>query len=194
MPQPHSQQLLGQPIIAGMVYPAVFVTRRAFERIDLPPDYRYCFVMRDLRDTLVSWYFSKRYSHPAMFDETDRRRAELEARSVGDGLRHGMHTFLRIAARFQRSWINSDAPVFRYEDLMSNPEAGFAAILKHCGIAVSAPALRAILKAASFEQSSGRERGRRMCIRIGASGHRAIGAIICVGRYWRSSRNISTMC
>src|SRR5437867_734266 len=55
---------LAKPVQAGMIYPTLYVTRQQFESVSVPRDARRFVVIRDLRDTLVSAYFSFRNSHP----------------------------------------------------------------------------------------------------------------------------------
>src|SRR6185295_12722328 len=57
-PQPDLGQFLRAPVRQDKVYPKLYVTREQFESADLPPKWRRFVVIRDLRDTLVSGYFS----------------------------------------------------------------------------------------------------------------------------------------
>ena len=65
-PQIDEVQFLKQPLQAGKVYPTVYVTRQQFESVALPDSWRRFVVIRDLRDTAVSAYFSFLFSHPAI--------------------------------------------------------------------------------------------------------------------------------
>src|SRR5262245_49094046 len=62
-PEVESTQFLTKPIIQGSVYPTVYVTREQFESVKLPRHWKRFVVIRDLRDTLVSAYFSFKHSH-----------------------------------------------------------------------------------------------------------------------------------
>src|SRR5205823_5007254 len=51
-------QFLTWPIQAGKVYPTVYVTKEQFDLVGIPACHRRFVIIRDLRDTLVSLYFS----------------------------------------------------------------------------------------------------------------------------------------
>lgn len=67
-PKPRAAHFYEQPLIAGGLYLSVYVPSPDFTTITaaFTASCRNFVVMRDLRDTLVSWYFSLRYSHPVM--------------------------------------------------------------------------------------------------------------------------------
>ena len=52
-PKTGIKHVLGARLDRGLVYPCVYLTREAFEKLELPADYRKFIVIRDLRDTLV---------------------------------------------------------------------------------------------------------------------------------------------
>ncbi len=85
-PQLRNAHLLKAPIKEGYIYPAVCITKRDFDRIRKPKNSRHFVILRDLRDVLVSAYFSLKSSHPE--DEegkiSDIRRA-LNARCTEGG-------------------------------------------------------------------------------------------------------------
>src|SRR5690348_1962232 len=68
-PQILEKQFLIEPIVAGTIYPTVYVTKEQFESVPLPTGSRKFVVIRDLREALVSAYFSIRYSH-AVIDKS----------------------------------------------------------------------------------------------------------------------------
>ena len=159
IPQPKVAQVLQQPIIPGMVYPTIYVTRDQFQSIEVPENHIKFFVMRDIRDTLISWYFSMKYSHPLMYLTRDRRREELNNRSLEEGLRHGMHTFLPLVADVQRSWCNSNILTFRYEEMLVNALNTFRYIANYCHLDVSDAQLEAIVNKFSFKEQAKRAPG-----------------------------------
>ena len=59
-------QLLFTPLKSGAIYPAVYLTRGQLQSLTLPAKNRKFVIIRDLRDTLVSAYYSLRYSHAPM--------------------------------------------------------------------------------------------------------------------------------
>src|SRR5690242_6591022 len=60
--KPDMSHVLKEPIRPGGVYTPVYMRREPFVAAVTVPHTRF-FVMRDLRDTLVSWYFSLAVSH-----------------------------------------------------------------------------------------------------------------------------------
>ena len=56
-------QFLQEPVRSGMIYPTLYVTKEELDAVILPPNTRHFVVIRDLRDALVSWYFSLKVSH-----------------------------------------------------------------------------------------------------------------------------------
>src|SRR5437016_8561927 len=63
-PQFDRGQFLGERVRQGKVYPTVYVTREEWDTATLPQQWRRFVVIRDLRDALVSGYFSIKVSHP----------------------------------------------------------------------------------------------------------------------------------
>lgn len=160
IPQAEVAQFLTQPIIQGMIYPTLYVTHEEFEAQNIPDPSLTFFIMRDLRDTLVSWYFSYKRSHVDMqLDAFAQIRKQLNERTLEDGLRLGIHSFLREVARIHTSWCRSDTPIFRYEDILHDPFGQFKSILHHCQIEVADSTLQGIVNNFSFEARSGRRQG-----------------------------------
>ena len=113
-------------------------------------------VIRDPRDTLVSMYFSHRFSHQLNHEEIARNRTALESRSVEDGMRWLMDEsrfFRRIVDELER-W-NFDDPRFHettFERLTVEPEREFAGILSFLDLPLPADDLTAILERNRFER------------------------------------------
>lgn len=145
-----------------MVYPTVYVTKAEFDRVMEGIDSRRFVVIRDLRDTLVSYYFSVKMSHapnPAILSW----RPQLLSWSVEDGLIWLIQesVFWGCAA-IQRSWYDAGETVIRYEDLLEHDEAILERVLVHdCGLPISSALLRAAVRDTRFERlSGGRPRGQ----------------------------------
>ncbi len=68
---------LGRPPRPGGVYPTVYVTREQFEATATPRRSRRFVVIRDLRDTLISGYFSLKTSHTPMSAKISEVREQL---------------------------------------------------------------------------------------------------------------------
>jgi 2-polyprenyl-3-methyl-5-hydroxy-6-metoxy-1,4-benzoquinol methylase len=151
-------QFLGQKIIPGMIYPTLYVTREEFESVSLPEKHIKFVTMRDLRDTLVSWYFSAAKSHKESPNLLQVRN-ELNLETLSDGLRNAIRVQGPLMAAFQLSWMNSDALIVRYEDLLESELLYFRRIIRHCQLPISDSYLEEIVKQFSFNKSSGRKRG-----------------------------------
>jgi lipopolysaccharide transport system ATP-binding protein len=161
-PQFNRGQFLDQPVLPGKVYPTLYVTRDEFEAIELPPRWRRFVVIRDLRDTLVSGYFSIKLSHPAFESEpVQRLRETLRSTSLEEGLVHMTHTWLATSARIQESWLDEGQALLRYEDLLERDIGILEPLLiDECALPVARWRLRRAIKAARFERASGgRARG-----------------------------------
>lgn len=156
----NSAHLLGAPVIASGVYPTCYVTREEVEVIQLPDSHRKVAVIRDLRDTLVSLYFSVNVSHVDLPDpELIRLRDHIRTLSRDDGLRLLMHEALPRIAAIQLSWSGGDAPLVRYCELVSDPEGAFGRLLRMWAIRPTSRQLRSVVRVLSFEAQSGRIRG-----------------------------------
>ena len=160
LPQPENNHFSGQPVIPGMIYPTLYLSRDEFTQVSVPDNRRILVTIRDLRDTLVSWYFSFKHSHVDMqLDHFSQIRQQLKDRSLEEGLRLGIHTFLVEVAQMQRSWIDTGFPIYRYEEILNNQVGYFREILKQCEIEVNEHRLAHIVDSFSFEEQSGRARG-----------------------------------
>ena len=157
-PQPRAEHFLRQTVQTGLIYPTLYVTRGEFESVDVPANRVTFFVMRDLRDTLISLYFSLRYSHP--YDPYFARlRGRLTDMSQQDGLRFLMQHVLPDIAAIQHSWRDANVFHVRYEDLLADAENAFARIMDHAQIQVPDYSLARVVKRFSFEQRTGRKPG-----------------------------------
>lgn len=160
-PQVYETQFLAAPIQEGKVYPTVYVTREQFNSVKLPDLWIRFVIIRDLRDTLVSAYFSILFSHQAIANEIIEWREALRNRSEEEGLLYLMEEWLPRSAVIQESWINSGEKILRYEDLLqSDLQILEDVIVNQCQLPVSRDALREIVHAYKFENlTHGRQRG-----------------------------------
>jgi sulfotransferase family protein len=153
-------QFLGQPLLAGRVYTTCYVTRREFHSVRLPEPWHRFVVVRDLRDTLVSWYFSLRFSHgdgPGL----DPLRHELSVRDVEEGLLYFLRG-LDGSAAIQQSWVESGEDLIRYEDLLERDLEILEPLLtQQCPLGVPPEQVREAVLACRFESlTGGRPRGQ----------------------------------
>jgi SAM-dependent methyltransferase len=149
-------QLLLDPIVEGGIYPTAYLTREQFLSIDRPEGSRHFVVTRDLRDTLVSGYFSARYSHALSSIGLADLRHQLEQLSLDDGLLLLAEKWLRGPALIQASWEKEPACVFKYEDLLHHDfELMQEALNTVGGLNISTERLRAAVEANRFDVLTG---------------------------------------
>ncbi len=176
------------PLQPGMIYPTVYQNRRDFYTV-MPPwhgnhylaflspravlkyypnwvsfglqqrPYKMFVVIRDLRDTLVSLYFSLKHSHPILNEKISAHRAHLMGLNQEEGMLYLMDDLLRKSSRIQTSWLKGKTLLVKYEDLIADESASFQRIIEHCEIKVSSELLQNIIQRNSFQARSGRPRG-----------------------------------
>jgi lipopolysaccharide transport system ATP-binding protein len=160
-PEVESAQFLNRPIEPGKVYPTVYITREQFDSVKVPAGSRRFVVIRDLRDTLVSIYFSVKHSHPVLHERIQNRRQELQQMSLEDGLLHTIYLHLSGIAQFQWSWLNAGEELIKYEDLLTDDEEILARVLLHrCRLGVDPMKFREVVLANRFEAFAGRKPGQ----------------------------------
>jgi lipopolysaccharide transport system ATP-binding protein len=120
-PQAGEVQVRHAPIRPGHVYPiypTVYLNKRELDDVTLPENKKMFAVIRDLRDTLTSAYFSFKISHPILGESNANCREVLQQLDLEAGFLHLMENFLPSCAQIQLTWLESDIPVLRYEDLL----------------------------------------------------------------------------
>ena len=175
------------PILPGKIYGTVYLNNNQFQKTVFNPfsqiknldyfswrraignwwnfgirhtPYRSFVIIRDLRDTLVSLYFSARYSHKILADEMIILRQKLNTLRDEDGLMHMMDVVLPAGAAIQTSWIDvPGVPLMRYEDILGNEYEFFEKLIDHCQISVKRERLHEIVRYNIFETAAGRKRG-----------------------------------
>jgi lipopolysaccharide transport system ATP-binding protein len=105
----------------GRVYRAMFLTREEFQAHPELRDIKRFIIIRDLRDTLVSLYFSLKISHPLDNPSVEVQRKILHGLSEEEGLAHLIDTHIASVAHLQRSWLGHGEILLRYEDIMADP-------------------------------------------------------------------------
>jgi lipopolysaccharide transport system ATP-binding protein len=154
-------QFLKQPVLPGRVYPALYVTKQEFDSVELPPDWRRFVVVRDLRDTLISGYFSIKVSHPILSDSLADWRSNLHTMGIEDGLVYLMDKWLLGSARIQTSWLEAGERLIHYEDLLEwDLEILEQVLLEECQLPIPRQRLRNVVQSMRFERlTKGRQRG-----------------------------------
>ena len=160
-PMYETRQFLERPVQSGMIYPTLYLTKQAFDQVALPPNSRHFVVIRDLRDTLVSWYFSLKTSHVVDHPLIAEIRASLVERDLDDGLIWAMdHPSFTDCAAIQRSWHQGGESLIRYENLLDDDEGLLERVLIDESVTPSErERLRAAIHANRFERLTGRKRG-----------------------------------
>src|SRR5262245_49462833 len=158
---PDRNQFLGRPILSGKVYPTVYATREEFESVRLPRRWRRFVVIRDVRDTLVSGYFSFLKSHEPVHEAIDNRRLALRTLSKEAGFLYLIDDWLPSIAQVQWSWLAAGEELIKYEDLLGRDEEILERVLlRHCRLPVTREKLREVVLANRFEAlAGGRKRG-----------------------------------
>jgi lipopolysaccharide transport system ATP-binding protein len=162
VPREDLSHFLRRPLAPAGIYPALYVTRQQFESVALPPHWQRLVVIRDLRDTLVSCYFSVKYSHTTEFTVVREWRQKLRTLSVEDGLIWLLEAWLHRVAAIQQSWLESGDQLIRYEDLLEyDLEILEPILLDDCQLPITPGRLREVVLAARFERlTGGRARGQ----------------------------------
>jgi hypothetical protein len=158
-PQAGDVQFVHWPIQMGKVYPTIYVTKQEFDRVHVPDGSRRFVVIRDLRDTLVSAYFSFGISHSATEPAVAGLRATLNGLDREEGLLHLLRDWLPRCANIQASWFEAGERLIRYEDLLaSDLEILEPLLLDECGLAISRERFREAVMKNRFENVTGRRR------------------------------------
>jgi hypothetical protein len=162
------------PVVDGAVYSPVYTAYDRF-RAAIPesrPQHTFA-VIRDPRDTAVSWYFSLMFSHTTRNANVAEARPILQKLSKDDGLAVVIASHLRLAVWIQRTWLESGVKVFRYEELRQRQHETFNELFDYCKLALSERKRRRIVEKNSFERKTwwrfGRE-SKRSHLRKGVAG------------------------
>lgn len=160
LPEVLNNQFLNQPVKRGAIYPTLYVTREQFESVSRPRHSRHFVVIRDLRDTLISLYFSLKNSHKLLTDLMRTRRTALNELNQEDGLLYLIDCGLTPMAQVQWSWVTARVERIRYEDLLVRDEAILAGLLlDYCRLKVNPGRLREVIRSHRFEAQAGRKPG-----------------------------------
>lgn len=143
------------------IYSAIFITRDRFLSYPELAEVRRFVVFRDLRDTLISQYYSMRDTH-----ELDpggivqKRREILRSCSFHEGLDYLLENAITVQAGIQRSWVGSKEVILRYEDLIADDLAIFSRLfLDQWNIPISREKLEKAVVKSRFESVYRRKLG-----------------------------------
>ena len=143
----------------GRIYPAMFMTREQFMDHEELRDVKRFIIIRDLRDTLVSLYFSLKNSQSLNSQsKTTELRNKLSAINREDGLLYLLEVQIPGAAAVQSSWLNREEIVLRYEDLVENPEELLReTLIEELEMPVSESAIARGVRRTGFKRQLGKE-------------------------------------
>jgi lipopolysaccharide transport system ATP-binding protein len=145
---------------SGRVYPAIFLPREEFFSLAGTAEQPVFFVLRDIRDAMVSLYFSLRYTHTTEgFPHIVKFREEVAGMSDGEGLLHTLRTRHSEIQRIQESWLESGSEVVRYEDLIASGGSLLTEVFDRIGFSYDREILSRAIAANSFEAKFGRALG-----------------------------------
>ncbi len=158
---------------AGCIYPAVFMVRDEALSDPAVQTAKRFFIMRDLRDTLISRYFSMRYSHkPDAGGKIEAMRERLRDKTETDGLTEVLNDDgVDKAARIQRSWLGAGEIVLRYEDLIANDVPLLVELfVEKLGLLVTAKEIERVVASQRFDTLYGRKMGEEDVMSHGRKG------------------------
>lgn len=187
-PLPQVQHFLNHSLLPGMFYPTIYLNCQDFYTVIAPwrvgsdlsvwsrsnfrsysrnwllfgfqrQPYKTFVVIRDLRDTLISLYFSLRYSHPVLDEKISGQRADLMEMTDEEGLLYLVKNKLSKYKYIQTSWLGEKTLLVKYENLIADEAAVFQKIIDHCEIQVSPKHLQNVLERNNFQARSGRPKG-----------------------------------
>lgn len=107
----------------GTFVPGLYVSYDLYEEIHKPRNFKVCYVMRDPRDIIVSWYFSMRDTHGEM-GKVKKYREDLKKLDLDAGLHYCIEAFsMKLMA--MRTWANNQHDpnliILKFEELTQNP-------------------------------------------------------------------------
>jgi len=158
-PRVNNEHFLNAPVEMGKVYPTVYLTKEEFDKAQLPARWYRFVIVRDLRDTLVSAYFSIKYSHPPV-GPIPQWRSLLHTMGKEEGMIWLLREWLPDMARIQLSWWYAGERIIKYEDLLQRDVELLAQILiAEAQWPLSYQQLEEIVMNYRFEHFTKRKRG-----------------------------------
>jgi Sulfotransferase domain len=160
-PEPEVKHFLKEKVKPGKVYPTLYVTKEQFESVSLPPNYHKFIIIRDLRDTLISLYFSLKVSHRTINESMEKSRQLLNSMDIEEGLKYMiMNNWLHPNTEIQKSWIKSGERIIRYEELLKNDLEIFEKLLiDEFKMPIQKERLAKVVEGLRFETKTGRKPG-----------------------------------
>jgi hypothetical protein len=146
----------------GTVYPAIFLDYETFQTLERAEDSIVFYVIRDIRDTLVSLYFSLRYTHTEVGNpQVTEFRKMVAGMDDREGLLHVFRTRSDRLVKMQKSWLNSRVPILKYEEMIATGGGVFPGFLERLGVAVDRDRMETAIQRHDFKNAFGRNLGER---------------------------------
>ena len=153
------RHFLGKNIVPNKIYPTIYVTQEQFNTAMFSTEHSKFVVIRDMRDTMISAYFSILHSHEETTD-IHSWRSMLREVDKETGLQWVLEDWLYPVARIQRSWWPAGEKMIRYEDLLINDVEIFQHLLIEQGnLPISREHVEQVVIANRFKNMTGRNRG-----------------------------------
>ena len=164
-----NRSILMNGFTSNSIVSPLYVTYDDFCNMPKPSRYRGFWVMRDIRDIMVSQFFSIAYSHNVINDNMEKGRQLLQNMDFGQAFTYFITNVYNIKdsdfpyAAALLSWAKCDDPnimLCRYEDLTGeNSYEEWCRLFVHLGFDISSNNVKSILDRRSFTQMTGRKRG-----------------------------------
>jgi len=148
----------------GCIVSPLYCHHQDFKAMTKPSQYKAFFVMRDLKDYIISEYFSLRYSHSAYHPFIIEKRKLYNEISVDEGIMDVINTEARLYAEVISNWVNSgDSNIFitKFEDMFGpDQNRHFKHLMQHLDIQINDNKIDQLLEQYSFmKMSKGRKQG-----------------------------------
>ncbi len=152
-----------RPIETERVYACFNIGRPEFECLTKPADARLFVLIRDPRDTLVSAYYSFRYTYEPATELLVYYRWLLNQLTLEQSLLFLAETWLPYPAWIQRTWLEAGVRPFKMEDCVKDAPRMLGKILRErWGLKLDRPLLESVAERRSFlNLSGGRKTGQQ---------------------------------
>ena len=164
VPTPEMQLgVIDAPPHPGAIYTPMYLAKSRFEQSAASrAPHRKFIVIRDLRDTLVSWYFSLRHTHNPNPTVADHRTV-LAEKPTEEGLLYLLaHRDFNGLVNVAASWRDTSELLIRYEQLVAEPHVWFGRIFDYCCPEVPPAARAKAINQGLFESLARRPRGQEL--------------------------------
>lgn len=143
--------------------PGLYTSYEQYIRIEKPEFYRTFYVIRDPRNTVLSWYRSMKSTHRLVNKSVQFFRNRLSPLDKEEGIEAAIRLY-QVKLSYMRDWVgqSEDDPnvlVVKMEDLIEHPQESFGRIFDHCCLPVPSSELGTVL--ADLDKSGMRRRNRQ---------------------------------